>query len=105
VENSLNAQTLVADMCAVTGSVLPDAEVAITDNGGGGTRRICSLGISIYSMKFNPAALLVLVGFGLLVAMAASFNGGAWSHGAEAVATVVILLGVSGFLTRSRRTR
>jgi hypothetical protein len=57
-------------------------------------------------MKFNPKALLVLAGFGGLLVMASSADGG-WLHFAEAVATVVILLGVAGFLresgTRTRR--
>ena len=49
-------------------------------------------------MKFNPKALLVLVGFGVLLSMASSGKGDGWSHFAEAVAAVVILLGVAGFL-------
>ena len=58
-------------------------------------------------MKFNPKALLVLIGFGVLLALASSGNGGGWFHFAEAVATSIIVLGVAGFLresgTRTRR--
>jgi hypothetical protein len=58
-------------------------------------------------MVFNPKALLVLVGFGVWLTMASSGDGGGWPHFAEAIATVVILLGVAGFLresgTRTRR--
>jgi hypothetical protein len=49
-------------------------------------------------MRFNPAALAVLAGFVALLALALSSRGGAWFHAAEAVATVIILLGVAGFL-------
>jgi hypothetical protein len=49
-------------------------------------------------MKFNPKAFLVLVGFGVLLVMTSSSNGGGWFHFAEAVASAVILLGVAGFL-------
>ena len=52
-------------------------------------------------MKFNPKALLVLVGFGVLLTMASSSDGDGWFHFAEVVATVVILLGVAGFLRES----
>jgi hypothetical protein len=54
-------------------------------------------------MTFNPKALLVLVGFGALLLMASSSNAGGWLHFAEAVSTIVILLGVAGFL-RERGT-
>jgi hypothetical protein len=53
-------------------------------------------------MHFNPKALLILVGFAVLFAMAASSNGGSWFHFGEAVSTVVILIGVTGFLRGSR---
>jgi hypothetical protein len=53
-------------------------------------------------MQFNPKALLILVGFGVLLTMAVSSNGGPWFHFAEAVSTVVILIGVAGFLNGSR---
>jgi hypothetical protein len=53
-------------------------------------------------MQFNPKALAILVGFGALLAMAVSSNGGNWFHVGEAVSTVVILAGVAGFLSRSR---
>lgn len=57
-------------------------------------------------MKFNPKALPVLVGFGVLLIVASSADGAGWAHFAEAVAAVVILLGVAGFLRESGpRTR
>jgi len=49
-------------------------------------------------MQFNPKALLVLLVFLVLFVMALSSNGGGWFDFAEAVASVVILLGVAGFL-------
>ena len=42
-------------------------------------------------MQFNPKALLVLIGFFVLLALALSSNGGGWFYLAQAVATVVIL--------------
>ena len=56
-------------------------------------------------MQFNPRALLVLVGFGVLLTMAVSSDGGGWFHFAEAIASVVILLGVAGFLRERVRAR
>jgi hypothetical protein len=53
-------------------------------------------------MKFNPKALLILIGLASLLAVAVSSNGGAWFHFAEAVASVVILLGLAGFLRGGR---
>jgi hypothetical protein len=53
-------------------------------------------------MQFNPKALLILVGFGVLLATAASSNGGTWFHVAEIVSTVIILIGLAGFLSGSR---
>ena len=53
-------------------------------------------------MHFNPRAVLVLAGFGVLVALGASSNGGAWFYLGEAVSTVVILAGVGGFLSGAR---
>jgi len=53
-------------------------------------------------MHFNPKALLTLAGFVVLVAVAASSNGGGWFHFGEAVSTVVILAGVAGFLRGNR---
>jgi hypothetical protein len=47
-------------------------------------------------MSFNPRAVLVLVGFSALVALALSSNGGGWFYPAEAVTTVLIILGLSG---------
>jgi len=52
-------------------------------------------------VQFNSKALLVFVGFGGLVAMAVSSNGGGWFPVAEAVASVFILLGLAGFLSQS----
>jgi hypothetical protein len=49
-------------------------------------------------MKFNPRALLVLVGFGALLLMASSGKAGGWLHFAEAVSTIVIVLAIAGFL-------
>jgi hypothetical protein len=47
------------------------------------------------------------IGFGVLLTTASSADGGGWFHFAEAVATLVILLGLAGFLresgTRTRR--
>src|SRR4029078_12799038 len=54
------------------------------------------------AMHFSPKALLVFIGFFVLLALALSSNGGGWFYVAEAVATVVILLGVAGLL-RERR--
>ena len=57
-------------------------------------------------MKFNPKALLVFVGFGALLLMATSGKASGWLHFAEAVSTIVILLGVAGFLREGgRQTR
>jgi hypothetical protein len=53
-------------------------------------------------MHFNPRALLLLVGFCVLVALGVSSNGGAWFHLGEAVSTVVILAGLTGFLSDGR---
>ncbi len=53
-------------------------------------------------MQFNPKALLVLIGFFVLLALALSSNGGGWFYLAQAVATVVILFGLVGLL-RERR--
>ena len=53
-------------------------------------------------MHFSLKALLVFIGFFVLLALALSSNGGGWFYVAEAVATVVILLGVAGLL-RERR--
>jgi hypothetical protein len=57
-------------------------------------------------MTFNPRALLVLVGVGALLLMASSSKAGGWLHFAEAVSTIVILIGVAGFLREGgTRTR
>ena len=53
-------------------------------------------------MQFNPKALSILVGFGVLVAIAVSSDGGTWFHVGEAVSTVVILIGLAGFLRGNR---
>jgi hypothetical protein len=55
-------------------------------------------------MRFNPKALAVFVGFCLLVAMALS-SGSAWTHAAEAIASVLILLSLFGFMRNGQRTR
>jgi len=57
-------------------------------------------------MKFNPAGLIALAGFGALLAFATASHGGAWFRVGEAVCTVIILLGVAGLLGwRGLRTR
>lgn len=48
-------------------------------------------------MHVNPKALLLLVGFFVLVAMALS-SGSGWTHAAEATTTVLIALGIAGLL-------
>jgi hypothetical protein len=53
-------------------------------------------------MRINPKALAVFIGFVVLLALALSSNGGGWFYAAEAIATVVILLGIGG-LFRERR--
>ena len=53
-------------------------------------------------MQFDFKALLVLIGVLLLIALAVSSNGGGWFHLAEALMTVLILLGIGGGLTPSR---
>jgi len=52
-------------------------------------------------MTFNPQGLLVLVGFGVLLTLALSSPGGGWFRFAEAVVTVIVLLGVAGLLRES----
>jgi hypothetical protein len=47
-----------------------------------------------WEMQFNPKALLLFVGFGVLVALA----GGAGFHLAEAFSTVVISMELAGLL-------
>jgi threonine/homoserine/homoserine lactone efflux protein len=54
-------------------------------------------------MKFNPKALLVLVGFGTLLLAASSGHASGWLQVAEAVSTIVILLGLAGFLREGGR--
>ena len=55
-------------------------------------------------MTLNPAALLVFVGFCLLLILALS-GGSATIHAAEAIVTVLMLIGVGGFALRDRRSR
>jgi len=55
-------------------------------------------------MHFNPKALLLLVGFFVLVAIALS-SGSGWMHVAEAVTTVLIALGIAGLLRDRVRHR
>jgi len=52
-------------------------------------------------MKFNPKALLILVGFGVLLAIAVSSNGSSWFRMAEAVTSVLILLGIAARLLQT----
>jgi hypothetical protein len=56
-------------------------------------------------MEFNPKALLVLVGFGALLSIAVSSNGGPWFHVGEAATTIVIAAALAGLLNGSRRVR
>jgi len=49
-------------------------------------------------MLFDPKALLLFIGFVVLLVLALASNGGGWFYVAEAIATVVILLGISGLL-------
>ena len=53
-------------------------------------------------MQINFKALLVLLAFGALLAMASRSDGGDWFHVAEGVTTALILWGISGFLRRSQ---
>jgi hypothetical protein len=50
------------------------------------------------SMQFSAKGLLVFVVFAALLTLALSPNHGSWFYAAEATATVLILLGVAGFL-------
>jgi 4-amino-4-deoxy-L-arabinose transferase-like glycosyltransferase len=52
-------------------------------------------------MHFNAKALLVLVGFGVLLAIALSSNGSSWFRLAEAVTSVLILLGIARLLLQN----
>jgi len=54
-------------------------------------------------MRFNPRGLLILIGFAVLIGMAAASNGGGWFYLAEAVASALILWGVAGFLGDHRK--
>jgi hypothetical protein len=53
-------------------------------------------------MKFNPKALLILIGLASLLGVAVSTDGGGWVHFAEAVASIVMLVGLAGFLRGGR---
>jgi hypothetical protein len=55
-------------------------------------------------MRFNPKALLVFVAFCLLLTMALS-SGSGWAHAAEAIASVLILLSLFGFMRDGQRAR
>lgn len=48
-------------------------------------------------MHFNPRALLIFVAFGVLVAVAVSAPRSGWFHVAEAITTVLIVVGVAGY--------
>lgn len=56
-------------------------------------------------MTLHPKALLVLAGFGLLLGLSSWSGGGAWFHVAEAVTTVLILVGVAGLVGARVRGR
>jgi hypothetical protein len=56
------------------------------------------------AMHFNLRALLILIGFFTLIALAVSSNGGNAFHAAEAISTVGILLGISGFIRSAGRS-
>jgi hypothetical protein len=47
-------------------------------------------------MRFNPKALPIFVGFCLFLAMPLS-PGSGWAHAAEAIASILILISLSGF--------
>jgi hypothetical protein len=53
-------------------------------------------------MRFNPKALVVFIGFVVLLGLALSSNGGGWFYTAEAIVTALILFGIGG-LVRERR--
>lgn len=55
-------------------------------------------------MQFNPKALLLLIGFFVLLALSLS-SGSGWMHGAEAITTVLIALGLAGLLRGRLHTR
>ena len=52
-------------------------------------------------MKVNLGALLIFVGFAVLLALALSPGQSNWFHFSEAVSTVLILAGVAGLLGRA----
>ena len=52
-------------------------------------------------MRFNPAGLIVLVLFFAML-LATLRSGPAATHVAEAIVTILILLGISGFVFRNR---
>ena len=70
-------------------------------------RTVAPLGAAqgiLTAMRFNPLALLVLVGFFALLAMALS-SGSATMHLAEAGVTVLIAIGLGGYAFRGQRQR
>jgi hypothetical protein len=48
-------------------------------------------------VHFNPKALLLLIGFFVLLGLSL-WSGSGWMHVAEAITTVLIALGVAGLL-------
>ena len=55
-------------------------------------------------MRFNPKALAVCIGFFLLLAMTLS-SGSAWTHAAEAIASILIVMSLFGLMRDGQRTR
>jgi hypothetical protein len=56
-------------------------------------------------MRFNPKALVVFVAGFLFLALALSSSGSEWKGAGEAIASVLIVLSLVGFLGDGRRTR
>ena len=54
-------------------------------------------------MRFNPKALILFIGFFAFLALALSSDGGTWFYAAEAVSSVVIMIGIAG-LWRERQS-
>jgi len=56
-------------------------------------------------MKIHPRGIAVLTGVSVLLALAISSNGCNWFHAAEALASLVIALGLTGVLSSIHETR
>ena len=56
-------------------------------------------------MRFNAKALLVFVAVFSFLAMAVSSSGSQWKGAGEAVASVLIVLSLLGFMRDGRRAR